>query len=237
MRKAIESALCQSFTDWELLVINDGSKDNSEEIARGFNHSRIKIIHRDENKGLVFSLNEGLEKTSGEFIARLDADDEWSSKEKLQKQFDFLLARPQAVLVGTWAKVFNDHLEQIGGIAYPCDDKNIRKQILLRNCFIHSSVLARKSAILEAGCYKAEEYLAEDYGLWLRLGKRGQFFNLPIFAVNYRKSTAGITQTNRLKQISVAFGLAEKYKNDYPNFWLAKIKWGWQKFYARIFWS
>ena len=105
---ALESALGQSFNDWELLVVNDNSSDGTKDILETYKNkdSRIIIWTNQTNQGLTKNLNTALDKAQGEYIARLDSDDIWSDKQKLEKQVDFLNKNPNCCLVGTWAQAF-----------------------------------------------------------------------------------------------------------------------------------
>ena len=88
--KAIKSVLSQSYDNFEFIIIDDSSQDNTEEIVKGFDDGRIIYIKNEENKGLLFNLNKGINLAQGEYIARIDSDDWWIDKEKLKKQVDFL---------------------------------------------------------------------------------------------------------------------------------------------------
>ncbi|MDQ3072975.1 MAG: glycosyltransferase family 2 protein, partial [Bacteroidota bacterium] len=101
LREAIESILNQSFTDYEFLIVNDGSTDKTAEILAGYFDPRIRIIHNNKNKGLSFSLNSGLEASFGVYVARQDADD-ISLRDRLRKQVDFMEKNPQIHVCGTW---------------------------------------------------------------------------------------------------------------------------------------
>src|SRR3989344_5225501 len=140
--QAIESVLGQSFDDFELIIINDGSKDNSSAIIKDFQNKdkRIVFIENKENRGLIYCLNLGLEKAKGELIARLDSDDWWLNRDKLKKQIDFLENNPDYCLVGSFAEVFNKDDLKVYNLVYPVKNSSIRKKILLKNCFALSTV-------------------------------------------------------------------------------------------------
>jgi glycosyltransferase involved in cell wall biosynthesis len=227
LRQAINSVLLQSFADWEMIIINDGSSDTSGSIIGSFvsKDSRIRQIVHERNLGLVASLNEGVAVSSGEYLARLDSDDFWSDPDKLARQAAYLDNNPQCGLVGTRAEMVDMAGKHLYDFKPPSDDKNIRKQILLRNCFIHSSILIRKNILQQAGGYRVEDRHVEDYSLWLRMGKLAGFANLPEVSVVYRKNPSGITRTKNREQVRAALQLVEKFKNEYPGIWLARIKW------------
>lgn len=234
LKQAMNSVLVQSFPDWELLVVNDGSTDRSGEIIKWYagQDSRIKLITNEHNLGLVASLNEAVAAAKGDLLARLDCDDWWSEPQKLFKQVEFLNLHQDFGLVGTWAALVEPSGKCLSYFKPPVDDAGIRKQILWHNCFIHSSILARKDIMLKAGGYKAGDRHAEDYALWLRMGRLAKFANLPVSMVKYRINPAGVTKTKNQEQISTAIKLISQFNNQYPNFWLGWLKWHLQKLFA-----
>lgn len=235
--EAIKSVLGQDFADWELLVINDGSTDQSGKIIFGYTRrdSRIQQIVHSVNLGLIASLNEGLKMASGVFIARLDSDDTWSDVSKLRKQAAFLEQYPKVGLVGTFARIHGHNKGQGRILKYPVSVASIRKQILIRNCFVHSSVMFRRQLAQQCGNYNPQEKYAEDYGLWLRLGLVAEFCNIPEIMVNYYVNPAGVTQSENNRQILAAKQLIAKFKSNYPNYLLAWLKWSVQGFVKKVF--
>jgi len=234
LKQAINSVLVQSFLDWELIIINDNSTDKSPEIIKWYlgQDDRIRLISNETNLGLVASLNEGINIAKGEFLARLDCDDYWSNPEKLSKQVNFLAQNPDCALLGAWADMIDESGKHLKNFCPPVADKKIRGQILWHNCFLHSSIMVRKSVLLEAGGYKREEQHVEDYGLWLRIGKIAQFANLSEVLVSYRLVPQSVTRTKNAQQLKSIISLIKKYKGDYPNYRVGYLKWRLQKFLA-----
>lgn len=227
LSQAIESVFDQSYKDFELLIINDGSLDNTEEIIKKYliQDQRIIYIKNSENKGLVYSLNLGLEKSTGQYIARLDSDDWWNDKQKLAKQVEFLETHPEVGLVGTFAEVFDLRGKKLYDLKYPINDLGVRERILIKNCFVHSSVVFRRFLAISNGQYLNEEKLVEDYGLWLRLGRQAKFFNLPECMVGYRLNIDGETVKNNLLQIKNGLEVIKRSKKYYPNYFYGSLKW------------
>lgn len=222
LSKSIESVLRQTFKNFELVIINDGSKDNTEQIVANYFDSRIVYIKNEENLGLVDTLNKGFSVSNGDFIARIDADDVWIDVEKLSKQVIFLEKNPAYTMVGTQA-IFKK-VDITSETKYPLSDKDIRKKILSKNVFIHSSIVFKKNMI-ENIPYKKEDYLLEDYSLWLRLGLIGKFKNLPDYCVEYLVNPNGETQKSNLQQTINSLNLIKKYKNKYPRYYIGYIIW------------
>lgn len=224
---ALESVLRQSFGDWELLVINDASSDNTDDILEIFKNKdrRIFVWNNQANRGLTRNLNFALGKAKGQYIARLDSDDIWSDNRKLQKQADFLNHNPGCCLVGSWAEAFGADNKKSFAIKYPTADREIRGQLLLRNCFVHSSILARKASLLAAGGYDLKWQYIEDYALWMKLGLSGSLANLPEIMVRYRLNNVGITRTKNSGQIRNVLSLIKQYGSSYPGYKMSVCKW------------
>jgi len=223
---AINSVLRQSFSDFELIIINDGSADNSLEIIKSFEDERIIVINNEVNLGLQHSLNKGLKSAKSEYIARIDADDDWIYINKLQEQVDFLDNHSKSVLVGTGALMIKASGEEINKIFMPSSDKDIRYSLLKANQFIHSSIMLRKSALEVVGFYKENDDVkhVEDYDLWLRLGRVGNLNNLPLIAISYRDLNLSVSRQNTIKQLRRNIGLIKIYRNDYPGYYLALVR-------------
>ena len=209
---AVESVLFQSFSDWELIIINDGSNDDTESLLEKYIKKEPRIIYlKNEKKiGVQKTLNKGIKKSKGEYIARIDDDDEWINKDKLKEQIEFLEKNNDYVLVGTNGVVVDDRMNRIIDYNVPKTDFLIRKTILFKNSFISSSVLIRKSVLQRIGGYCEEEYAknVEDYNLWLRLGTLGKFFNFDGVMTSYMMREGNISSNNK-KDILLA--LAKEY--------------------------
>lgn len=237
LAEALASIQAQDFQDWELIVINDGSPDNTSEILQAAANSdaRIKTITHQTNLGLVPSLNEGLAIAQGEFIARLDGDDFWTDRSKLTKQVEFLKKHPDHALVGTQGKAVDENGVDLFLLTFPQADADIRQEILRHNCFIHSSVVFRASVVRELGGYSNTEGHVEDYELWLNLGLKQRFAVLPDQGVAYRINSQGLTQTRTVPQWQAFINLMKKHRKDYPGFYMAYLKLEVQKLFLQVF--
>lgn len=208
LRESIESVLNQSFPDFEFIIINDGSKDNSLNIIKEYGNkdNRIKIIDQ-ENTGIVGALNNALKISKGEFIARMDADD-ISEKERLEKQYDFL-QKEKAYLCGTWAKIIDENGRETGQkFNYPKKKWLQNKFYLIRgNPFIHPSVLFSKKIYDrekddQGNLYRNFKHV-EDYELWSRLVPKYRSVNIDEYLLKYRIHDNQITrQTNFSMRVS-----------------------------------
>ncbi len=217
--KSIRSIISQSFQDWELLVIDDGSIDSTENIVLNFcnKDSRVKYFKNDKNLGIQKTLNRGLALSQGKYIARIDADDEWVDREKILIQFDFLEKNPDYGLVGTGAILIDSKGVELSRYLLPEKDKDIRKKILGRNCFVHSSVFFRKELVGDGYSESVLHRHIEDQELWLRIGLVSKIFNLQKHSVSLTVSRDSITSKNRTIQAKRMLSLCFKYKDKYPN--------------------
>lgn len=234
---AINSVLGQTFGDFELLITDDASTDATAEVLKKYQirDNRITSWRNNNQLGLTANLNVMLAKVQGEFIARLDSDDEWIDSNKLKQQVEFLQNHPACALVGAWAEVVTDDGKKLYNFQPPAQDQSIKNQILWRNCFVHSSILARKQNITQAGGYDIKQTYIEDYALWLKLGLAGELANLPQVMVRYRVNQKGVTQSKNLEQIKGALALIGAYKKRYPGFVKAKVKWLFQYLFTAVF--
>jgi glycosyltransferase involved in cell wall biosynthesis len=231
IKNAIESVVNQSYTNLEFIIIDDGSTDGTKRIIKKYQKTdkRIKYFKNNNNQGLIYSLNRGIKLAKGEYIARIDSDDKWIDKNKLKKQVEYLNKNKNVVLVGTWAYKTNRDGKILHKLKYPTSDKDIRKYMIIENCFIHSSVMIRKTALPKEP-YDKEFKCAEDYGLWLRLGTLGKLKNIPEYMVNYTINPRGISQSKYNIQLKSTIKAIKKYKKSYPFYLLGLILW-----YLRIF--
>lgn len=229
LKKAIESVLAQSYIDWELLIINDGSSDNSEEIALDFvkNNTRVKYVKNSNNQGVQKTRNIALEMVKGEYVAEIDQDDEWLDKNKLAKQIEFLKKNKDYVLVGTGVVVVGEDGSPIARYLMPETDTEIRNKILRMNPFIHSSVMYPTKIIKDVGGYTIEK-MSEDHDLWLRIGRLGKFKNLPEYSVKYLYSPKGYNSQDKFIRLKQNLLFIKEHKDYYPNYFQALIL-GWGK--------
>jgi len=223
--QAIESVLSQTFKDFEFLIIDDGSTDDSVAIVEKYTDSRIKLVKHTVNKGLIATLNEGLALAKGEYIARIDGDDLWSSPDKLQMQFSYLHAHSDCVLIGTAATAIDADGHFLYNMLVPITDEDIQLKMLATNCFFHPSVVFNKKVALELGGFLTSDLYVEDYSLWLRMGRTHTLSNIDKPLLSYRVHTSGVTFKNNLIQARNSLKVVKENKKYYSGYLKASLKW------------
>lgn len=201
---AVESIVRQSFSDWELLLINDGSTDETQTVAEHFAAAdkRIQLLSFTGNRGITAALNAGIEKAQGEYIARMDADD-ISHPARLQQQTQFLDAHPGIGLAGTLVSHGGDsnvqqgyalYIDWINSLATP---ETIFINRFIESPFAHPSVMFRKTIAARFGAYRHGDF-PEDYELWLRWMSEGvQMARVPEVLLTWHDPPARLSRTDK----------------------------------------
>jgi glycosyltransferase involved in cell wall biosynthesis len=182
VQTAVESILNQSYTDFELLIIDDASTDTTVSVLKKFDDSRIQLIQKPVNSGYTNSLNSGLKLAKGEYIARMDGDD-ISMLERFAKQIAYLETHPEVVVCGTTYKIVDNDKQ----ITLPEHHEAIKIGLLWGNCILHPSVMIRKKVVDDFSIqYDTSKEPAEDYDMWVRLLSMGKLHNLQEVLLEYR---------------------------------------------------
>lgn len=201
LQQALDSISNQSFKDWELIAVNDDSEDRTEEILESFRKKwfNVVIIKNEKKMGLTKSLNKGLKKCQGEFVARLDADD-ISIANRLEKQIDFMRANPDCAFCGSSAWYIDENGEKIGEKSMSESFTDIKNKLLFNNQFIHSSLFFRKDVLVQAGGYDESFLTSQDYELVLRLLSKHRAGNLPEKLVCWRLSKKSLSWSGKRQE-------------------------------------
>ncbi len=219
---AIEGVLAQTYQNFELVIIDDGSTDETEGVLSKYDDPRICIISYPENKGLHVRRAESLAYAQGAYTAIIDSDDVWTDATKLEAQVAYMQQYDDCCVVGTFITLINAQGADIGENHYAVTDQGIRNSILKRNQFTHSSVLMRTSALSKTLGYR-DTKLAEDLDLFLQLGIHGTFGNIPKYMTSYRIHTKSFNP-QRTAMAKAVLGIIKKYKHQYPGYYTAIVK-------------
>lgn len=220
IKEAIDSILNQTFSDFELIIIDDASTDKSVEIIQSYSDSRIHLHVKPQNSGLTKSLNYGISIAKGEYIARMDSDD-ISLPTRFQKQVEILDHNSNIIVCGTAYQFIGSETV----IYNPSKYENIKVGLLRDSCIGHPTVMIRKSVLeVNSILYDENMEMAEDYDLWVRLLQFGELFNFPEILLQYRihnnqvsnvkyelqMQKATICRINLLSYININFSENEK---------------------------
>lgn len=211
LREAVDSILGQTFTDFQFIVVDDGSTDTTGEILLEYSIADLRVVfaQNEENIGLTRSLNKGLRMATGQYIGRQDADD-ISMPERIARQVGFLDAHPEVGLVGVQAYVIDEKNRVMRRLAVPVGDLDIRWRMLFSNSFVHGGVMFRSSLLHEVGYYDERILYAQDYDYWVRVSEKCMVANLTQTLVCWRLVPTCITRTNWVQQQASAIGTSQR---------------------------
>jgi len=203
LHESIQSILNQTYKNFELIIIDDGSTDNSIEIINSFIDKRIKVLRNSENKGLAYTRNKAVKNSSGKYIAILDCDD-IAYPERLSKQVEFLETYPEFVMVGSSFEIIDEQSEGTGEkIILDLDNNLISTQLFFCNYFAQSSVMMKREVFNDFQ-YNEDYTQAEDYHLWSQISTKYKLANLHEILVKYRSHNESISNTkNFIQEINV----------------------------------
>jgi glycosyltransferase involved in cell wall biosynthesis len=198
LKTAIESILNQTYTDFEFIIINDGSTDQSRDIICSYSDNRIRLFDNIINRGLIYSLNKGIEYSLGNVIARMDADD-ISLPTRFERQINFFNQNPDVSLVGSTAIYVDENGVEKSVREFSVPSNLIYSHLFFGNPFIHSSVIIKKNVFTKYK-YNKDFYLAEDYYLWSQIAKEYKVANISEPLVKYRHHDYSISLQKKIEQ-------------------------------------
>lgn len=212
---ALDSILCQTMPDFEVVVIDDASSDGTWSVLQDYatRDDRIKPFQNERNLHVAGTLNRAIGLATGHYLARLDADDV-ALPDRLERQFRFMEANPSVVVCGAAMDVCDEDLNVLTQRFYYQTDEAIRAKLFRFSPFCHPGVMMRTEAVRRVGGY-ADLSPAEDYDLFLRLGKVGSFANLPDVLTRYRSSAQGISRSQARLQERLTLEIRRKAWDDY----------------------
>jgi GT2 family glycosyltransferase/Tfp pilus assembly protein PilF len=212
LEESLESLLNQTFTDFELILVDDGSTDRTKAIINTYRDDRIVFLENEANRGVIFSLNRGLLRSRGKYIARADADDIYDLN-RLMKQFSTMEAHPEWMLLGSSMSLIDEQGCLIGIEQIPTEHEQIERRLVVSNSFAHPSLMIRTRDILRCGGYLYDRIHAEDYDLWCRmhLNLPGESANLEQSLIYYRVQQHSVSQTHSDKQLEVSLAVGKHF--------------------------
>lgn len=184
--EAIESVLKQSFEDWELIIVDDGSTDNTVDIIRSYTDSRIRLICNEHD--FIGSLNLGLKESSGKYIARMDADD-IMHPDRLKIQYNIMEEEPEITVCGSWVKIFSEKRPPILPVSLNGRLDNIYLYLLKQNPLYHPTIMMRGDFLRMYNILYENYKYAEDYKLWFEIAKLGGVFFIESQPLLYYRMT------------------------------------------------
>ncbi|MGB4853390.1 MAG: glycosyltransferase family 2 protein [Ignavibacteria bacterium] len=221
LEKSIESVFAQSYKDWELIIIDDASTDETEErmmqLSSREKSVRYMRIPKIEGKGISEYLNIGLRNSKGEYIARIDDDDFWCHKDKLKMQVEFLDENPEYVVVGGGVILVDENGTELFRYLKKETDEEIRRFALFSNPFTHATVMFRKETAMKLGGYRIMKHV-EDMELWLRMGKVGKLYNMKEYFITYMTAGQNKSFLQQRENSRTVVDVVKMHGKHYPNF-------------------
>lgn len=194
LAEAIGSILNQTFSDLELLIINDGSTDGSVDVINSFKDERIRLVHNDANLKLIATLNKGIELARGKYMARMDADDV-SLSARVQKQVAVMEAHAEIGVCSCWFESFGAGANQV--VKYPESHDAIRLMLLYQTALCHAAAMFRMEFLKRINFRYSPQFVhAEDLEIWVRLAPQTKFANVQEVLYKVRMHPASVSAVN-----------------------------------------
>ena len=236
LAEAIESILEQTFCEFEFILLDDASTDNSSKILQQYANqdSRIILIRNPENLGLVRSLNKGLSIAQGQYIARQDADD-ISLPKRLERQTAFLDQNPEVGALGTAVKLISkgDQIRRVDFL--PKDHESLQAYLLLGNQLHHSSMMMRHTILQGLEGYDEDRLHAEDYDLWWRISRCSRLATIPeILVIRREGDRPTVSSKYRQPQLEMSLNIALNAVQEYIDTQTSQLD---QDAYCRLWWA
>lgn len=206
LKEAIDSIISQTFENWELIAVDDGSTDNSPAILSNYKDTRIRVWINSTNIGRTPALRSAFEQSRGEYIAILDADD-ISHPERFARQVEYLNQHPDVGLVGSWAKRIDKHGSVILDFKPSTEKDQLYNSLAWKNPFVHSSIMYRKKLALQAGGYPKTYIYAQDYALILNIINLSQVAMIGEYLCKLRISNSSMTESKEYNKIRLMEGI------------------------------
>lgn len=219
--KAVESVRAQTFRDWELIVIDDASSDDTPEVLAALkkNEPRLAaVLRNDQNLGISKTYNKGFRAAKGEYIAMIDDDDAWIPEDKLEEQVKFLDGNPECAGCGGGVVVVDASGRELYRYLKPRDDGEIRRYMLYSNPMANSTTVFRRQAAERAGWYDESIRYSGDRDFWLKMGLQGKLYNFPLYFSYYTMSDKSTSIARIKPHLKTSLAVMRRYKGKYPGY-------------------
>lgn len=217
LREAIDSILNQTYSNFEFIIVDDCSSDDSLSVIESYHDTRIKVLRNTENIGLTKSLNKALNVAKGEFIARMDSDD-ISEPRRFQKQVDFLSEHEEVIVCGTWVNFIGDVSPDKKSMCRVIPNREIFRIMLLFGNYpniVHPTAMFRHESLKKYSISYDERFIfAQDYCMWVSCSKYGECANVPEILFNYRIHQGAISSNKKKAQEECAIGIIRNQISD-----------------------
>ena len=216
LTEALDSLLAQTFQNFEIVAVNDGSTDGSAEVLAAYasRDERVVVVTNEENIGLPRTLNKGLEECRAALVARADADDRYR-KDRLEKQAAFLDAHPEVGLLSCWVQKIKADGEYFSLVRFPTEDGEIRVRELFVNSFSHPGVMFRRDLVRDIGGYDPKYWTSEDADLWARIRPLMKSANLAEPLIFYRKHEGSMMRTRGSEGEKLSLSVRQRLLSEY----------------------
>src|SRR3989344_1712977 len=221
--RAIESVREQSFKDWELIIADDGSTDDTPHVVAEWKNKESRIVYArsETNEGISKNYNHAFRIVRGEYVAMIDDDDPWRDADKLKKQIEFLEKNGEYVGCGGGVVVVDPAGKELYRYLKPETDEEIRKYMLFSNPMANSTTMFRKSAGEKVGWYDETTRYSGDRDFWLKIGLAGKLYNFPEHFSYYTMGTQNTSIAKIRPHLKASLAVMRRYRNAYPRYYPA----------------
>ncbi len=221
--KAIESVQAQTFTDWELIIVDDGSTDDTSKVLEAWKKKEPRIVafRNEPNKGISITYNVGLRAARGDYVAMIDDDDPWIPPDKLLQEVSFLDTHLDYVGCGGGVVVVNADGKELYRYLKPQTDQAIRARMLFSNPMANSTTLFRLSVAREVGLYDEGSRYSGDRDFWLKMGLKGKLYNFPAYFSYYTMSDENTSIARMRPHLKASLNFMKRYRGKYPGYFSA----------------